>query len=419
MRSRPLVALALAAGLAGLAPGARAQPELSAVRVASGLAAPMYVAAPAGDPRLFVLERAGRIRVVSAAGALLETPYLDITGRVDTAGEGGLLGLAFEPDFAASGHFFVYYTAPDAAAASGLESRVSRFTAIGQPSASSQADPDSEAIFFRLDQPYSNHNGGTIAIRDGWLHLGLGDGGSGGDPEDRAQDDGSPFGKMLRFDLADETPPWQPEVWAKGFRNPFRFSFDRATGDLYVGDVGQSTREEIDAERADFPGGGNYGWDVEEGTLCFEPGDEKPPCGDPSLIEPIFEYAHGELPCRAAVTGGAVYRGRAYPSLRGLYFFADYCKDRIWSLRWNRDTNEVSELVERTGQIPADEGSIARVVAIAEDAAGELYFVDADGGELFRLVPEPGAAAASAAALAALAGLRAGRRVTGPWRRGC
>jgi glucose/arabinose dehydrogenase len=394
----------LALGVAiGLAPAAGAQLELSAVRVASGLLAPIYAAAPPGDPRLFILERAGRIRVL-AGGALLPAPFLDIVSRVSGAGEGGLLGLAFAPDYAESGVFYVHYTASRTPV--GIQTRVSRFTALGDPAVSNDADEDSEVILYSLDQPFDNHNGGTIAIRDGWLYLGLGDGGSGGDPQDRAQDDASPFGKMLRFDLADPGVPWTPEVWAKGLRNPFRFSFDRATGDLYLGDVGQDRREEVNVEPADSPGGLNYGWDVEEGSLCFDPKEGKPPCDDPSLVRPVFEYAHQGNTCSGAVTGGAVYRGNASPALRGRYFFADYCRDRIWSLRWNRETGAAEDVLEHTGEIPADEGSIARVTAIVEDAAGELHFVELNGGEVFRLVPEPGAGALGIAAFGVLVSLR-------------
>ena len=393
------VGVGLTVALAG---DARAQLELSAKRVASDLAAPIYAAAPPGDPRLFLVERAGRIRVL-AGGAVLPAPFLDIAAGVSTAGEGGLLGLAFAPDYATSGVFYVYYTAPRTP--SGIQSRVSRFTVAGDPATSNDADEASEELLFSLDQPFDNHNGGTLAIRDGWLYLGLGDGGSRDDPLDAAQDDGSLLGKMLRFDLAQSTMPWTPQVWAKGLRNPFRFSFDRATGDLYIGDVGQDAREEIDAERADSPGGRNYGWDVEEGSLCYQPTGSKPPCGDPSLVRPIFEYAHEVAQC-SSVTGGAVYRGSASPALRGRYFFADYCRDRIWSLRWNRETGLAEDVIEHTGAIPADVGSIARVSAIVEDAAGELYYVELNGGEVFRLVPEPGAGARGAAACAALLALR-------------
>jgi glucose/arabinose dehydrogenase len=389
-----------------LAAGARAQ-ELSAERVASGLAAPMTVAAPAGDPRLFIVEREGRIRVL-AGGAVLPTAFLDISEDVCTTVEGGLLGLVFPPDYYENGHFFVYYTAPRGTAVPcELESRASRFTVIGDPHTSNDADEDSEQVFYHVDQPYPNHNGGTIAIRDGFLYLGLGDGGDQGDPQERAQDDGSPFGKMLRFDLADTTPPWAPQQWAKGFRNPFRFSFDRETGDLYVGDVGGGLWEEIDVEPADSPGGRNYGWDVKEGTFCHGPSAGEPACNDPSLVDPVFAYPRSGFTC---VTGGSVYRGALYPALDGIYFFADYCRSKTWTLRWNPATGNAEDVVDTTGQIAADAGTIGSVAAIAEDGAGELYFVDGEDGEVFRLVPEPAAGGLGAAALAGLAALAARRR---------
>ncbi|MEB2346142.1 MAG: PQQ-dependent sugar dehydrogenase [Deltaproteobacteria bacterium] len=400
-RFASMIALALTLGAAA----ARSQ-ELSAERVATDLDAPMTVAAPPGDARLFIVERAGTIRVLQN-GSVLPGAFLDIRGDVETNGEGGLLGLAFAPDFYDSGQFFVYYTAPDATAGGDLESRLSRFIVTGTPATSNDANEASEQILYQLDQPAANHNGGTLAIRDGWLYLGLGDGGGGGG--DRAQDDAQDFGKMLRFDLDDVSVPWEPEHWAKGLRNPFRFSFDRETADLYIGDVGQNAFEEIDVERADSPGGRNYGWDVEEGSSCY---DSRPalPCGDPSLVRPVFEYAHvGSGWCSGSVTGGSVYRGSAYPALDGLYLFADYCRHKIWSLRWNRSTGEAEEVVERTGTIDVTPqgAEIEDITAIAEDGFGELYFVDA-GGELFRLVPEPGAGAAAvaAAALGSLAALR-------------
>lgn len=394
-------------GLAlGLAAGAHGQ-ELSAERVAAGLAAPMTVAAPDGDARLFIVERGGTIRVL-VGDTVLGTAFLDISDAVCTLGEGGLLGLAFAPDYATSGHFYVYYTGSqgDEEPCESLESRVSRFTVVGDPTTSNDANEGSEQFFYRLDQPDTNHNGGTIAIRDGWLYLALGDGGGQGDPQNRAQNDASPFGKMLRFDLADTTPPWVPQHWAKGFRNPFRFSFDRETGDLYIGDVGGGVLEEIDVEPADSPGGLNYGWDVMEGTSCHEPGAGKPPCNDPIFVEPVHVYPPSGWTC---VTGGSVYRGGQYPALDGIYFFADYCRSEIWSLRWNPSTGEAEDLVTRTGTIATDVGTIGNVAAIAEDGFGELYFVDG-GGEVFKLVPAPGAGASGAAALAALAALGARRR---------
>jgi glucose/arabinose dehydrogenase len=395
------------------AAGASAQG--AAVLIDDSLSSPIYAAAPYGDPRLFIVERAGTIRVLQN-GAVLPTPFLDISGSVSAAPntEGGLLGLVFAPDYTQSGVFYVYYTGDaDPPGSAPFESRVSRFTASGNPATSNVADPQ-ETILFRVGQPYTNHNGGTIAIRDGFLYLGLGDGGSSGDPEERAQDDASPFGKMLRFDLAEQQMPWTPEIWAKGLRNPFRFSFDRGTRDLYIGDVGQGELEEIDAERADSTGGRNYGWDVMEGTACYPDGGTdpgEPPCHDPSLVLPIHEYNHGAGRC--SVTGGAVYRGRASSSLRGLYFFSDFCSARIWTLRWNRATGIAGELTDRTSEFPPSSGgAISQPVAIVEDGAGELVVVSLLGN-VYRLVPEPGTGMLGAAAFAALASLARRERPVG------
>ena len=399
-RPRPhgaLVAM-LVLGMAMRASGASAQG--AAVLLENSFAEPSYAAAPAGDPRLFIVERDGMIRVLQN-GAVLDAPFLDIRDRVanPSSAEGGLLGLAFASDYTQSGVFYVYYTGDiDPSSGVTLESRVSRF--VVSPTTSSVADPQ-ETVLFRLEQPYTNHNGGTIAIRDGFLYLGLGDGGSGGDPQERAQNDSSPFGKMLRFDLSQPQVPWTPETWAKGLRNPFRFSFDRGTGDLYIGDVGQDTLEEIDAEPADSSTGGrNYGWDVKEGTNCFDPDPGEPPCNATELVPPIHEFEHVDGNC--AVTGGAVYRGSASPSLRGLYFFSDYCSAHIWTLRWNRTSGIAEAPTDRTSEFPTGAGPISNPVAIAEDGSGELVVVSLLGS-VYRLVPEPGASLLGAAALTALA----------------
>jgi len=403
LRPRPRGALvaALALMMAMQASGASAQG--AAVLLEDSFADPVYAAAPRDDPRLFIVEQAGTIRVLEA-GAVLETPFLDLRDRVNSSSsESGLLGLAFATDYAQSGVFYVYYTG-DSNPSGGFpfESRVSRFKASGDPATSNVADLQ-ETMLFRVDQPDTNHNGGTIAIRGGFLYLGLGDGGGSGDPQDRAQKDSSPFGKMLRFDLSQQQLPWTPEMWAKGLRNPFRFSFDRETDDLYIGDVGQDTLEEIDAERADSQGGRNYGWNVKEGTSCFDPDPGEPPCDATELVPPIHEYGHGggdDEGC--AVTGGAVYRGSASPSLRGLYFFSDYCSGRIWTLHWNRTTGIAEEATDRTSDFPTGAGPISKPVAITEDGSGELVVVSLLGS-VYRLVPEPDTLLLGAAALTALA----------------
>jgi glucose/arabinose dehydrogenase len=394
--------------LVGVAAAAHAQ--VSAVRVAAGLDTPLYVASPPGDARLFVVERPGRIRVIQN-GVVLAPAFLDVSSQVEWSlqDEGGLLGLAFAPDYATSGVFYVYYTRESETAPSGMTSVVSRFGVNGDPATSNDANEASETPIFELDQPETNHNGGTIAIHDGHLWLGLGDGGSGGDPLERSQDDASPFGKMQRLDLAiadPDTGDWEP--WAKGLRNPFRFGFDRLTGDLYIGDVGQERREEVDVVPASDVLADpipylNFGWDVMEGDECYDdgaPDPGEPPCFDPSFVEPIFAYPNPNMGC-AAVTGGAVYRGDPRSSLWGWYFFGDACNERLWRLRWTA-AGGLLELEELTGTVDTDAGQIDNPVAFGEDADGEIHVVDRNG-EIFRLVPEPGASAARVAALAALA----------------
>jgi glucose/arabinose dehydrogenase len=388
---------------------------VSATRIASGLAEPMYATAPAGDPRLFILERNGTIRVLQN-GSVLSTPFLDISSEVETresvGGEGGLLGMVFAPDYATSGVFYVYYTAPDPTATqSGIKSRVSRFTVSGDPATSNVADPGSEQVLFELQQPYDNHNGGTLGIRGGYLYLGLGDGGSGGDPQDRAQNDAVLFGKMIRLDLSKSNPStgdWQ--IWDKGFRNPFRWSFDAMTEDLYIGDVGQSSMEEVDVEPSDSAGGLNYGWHIMEGTNCYaSPAPGEPACNDPSLVLPIYEYTHVDGNC--AIIGGSVYRGNLYLPLRGSYFFTDLCRSNLlWSLVWDGAGGTVGPVLTHT--VVPDHGSFSSIVAITQDGTGELDAVS-QGGDVFRLVPEPASGVSVLTAAGALLALarRRGRRL--------
>jgi len=383
------------------------------VPVASGLDQPVYVTAPPDDPRLFVVERTGRIVVIDA-GVVQPTPFLDIRDRVDTEREGGLTGLVFPPDYAASGRFFVYYTngvplVNDRV----MQARISSFTAVGDPRTSDLADAASEQPLFALDLPNVMHHGGTIAIRDHWLYLGLGDGGGATsdtgayDPDDTAQDGGQLLGKMLRFDL---TQNEQPQVWSKGFRNPFRFSFDRQTGDLYIGDVGQDSREEIDVESAGSSGGLNYGWDVMEGSICADPSMSKPPCHDPSLVPPVYEYEHEVDGC-SAVTGGFVYRGTQVPALVGEYLFSDFCHPQIWSLRWEAGSGLVGLPVDRSAELVPPGATLSHIAGFGEDADGELYVTaigdfSSTGGSVYR-VPEPLATPSAAVAAVALLSLRA------------
>jgi glucose/arabinose dehydrogenase len=383
--------------------------------VTSGLNLPLLVAAPAGDPRLFVVERGGRIRLI-VAGVLRPEPFLDISDRTDTEREGGLTGLVFPPDFATTGRFLVYYQngVPNLEDRI-MESRVSAFYAIGPPATAVTADAEDEEVLFSLEQPNTIHNGSTIAIRGSWLYLAVGDGGGeppqvdgGYDPDDEAQRGGSPFGKILRLDLAIPDPDngdWQ--VWATGFRNPFRFSFDRLTGDLYLGDVGQDSFEEIDVQPANAAAGANFGWDVLEALQPVDPDPDggpdpgEPEATDPTLVPPVYAYAHAPTGCGGSVTGGFVYRGTQVPELQGQYVFADYCRDRISTLRWTAAQGLVGPVVDRTDEwMPAV--PLSRIAGFGEDAAGELYVTSfqnfgATSGCVHK-VPEAGPSGALAAA---------------------
>jgi glucose/arabinose dehydrogenase len=411
--------LPIAALLAFQAAPARA--EFVTTRVLAGLDAPMFVTSPPDDPRLFIVERGGTIRIFDGS-QLLAPPFLDISGPVDTSGEGGLLGLAFAPDYATSRAFYVYYTA-NGSGGNPLESRVVRYRAqAGQPNL---ANPTAK-VLLRVDQPFDNHNGGTIAFGpDGYLYLGLGDGGDGGDPQDNAQDGSTLLGKMVRIDVSfmddafddDYTIPAdnpfvgpdgiRDEIWAFGLRNPFRFSFDRQEDDLYIGDVGQGDWEEIDVEPQGDPGGRNYGWDVLEGPDCFDPDPGEPECDDPELVAPVHSYPHVGTDCNS-VTGGVVYRG-SVPELQGQYLFGDYCRGQIWSFVWDGAGGVDGEVLERTAELVPDVGSIDSPVAFGEDMDGEVYIVDVAGGELFRVAPEPGGPLLLATGALLLAARRARR----------
>lgn len=386
-----LMGLGLSVGVLAATAQAPAAPAyrvaLRTEEIVSGLSLPVDVT-HAGDDRLFVVEQSGTIRVVTAAGTLLPTPFLDIRSRVEAEDEQGLLGLAFHPHYAQNGRFFVHYTHLRAAD-NQLVSRISRFNVTGDPNI---ADGNTELILLEIEQPYTNHNAGDLAFGpDGYLYIPLGDGGSASDPEERAQNGALLLGKLLRIDVDQQDPglpyaipPSNPfagsqtvrnEIWASGLRNPWRISFDRLTGDLYIGDVGQNAREEIDRQPANSSGGENYGWDILEGTLCHEPISGCVP--PPNYLPPIYEYAHQES---QAVTGGFVYRGSASPALEGLYLFGEFVEGWIRVLAPDGDNWTV-----------VGEYDFARNVAsFGEDAAGELYVVSYDGG-LHRLHGSPAA----------------------------
>jgi len=355
--------------------------NIGLAEVASGLNMPLYLTAPPGDTdRLFIVEKSGTIRIVKG-GSLLPTAFLDISALVSTGSEQGLLGLAFDPDYGTNGRFAVHYT--DQAG----NTRVSTFVrSAGDPDL---ADPGSEQLVLAAEQPFENHNGGQLVLGpDGFLYLGLGDGGSGGDPQGRGQDLTDLLGSILRLDVRTATPyaipadnPFagrtdvRPEIWSYGLRNPWRFSFDRATGDLYVGDVGQNAWEEVDVSPATEGAGKsiNFGWNTMEGKHCFETNG----CDQAGLALPVLEYDHDQ---GCSITGGYVYRGTAIPEIQGHYFYGDYCGGWVRSLRY-----EAGAAVDQA-QWPslAPGGSI---LSFGEDVAGELYVMSSDG-RVFRIVPK-------------------------------
>jgi glucose/arabinose dehydrogenase len=330
--------------------------RLKLTRVATGLDAPDHLASTPGEPdRLYVVEQPGRIRVIEN-GRLSPQPFLDITSAVQAGGEQGLLSVAFHPDYADNGLFYVDYTDLDG------NTRVVEFEARG-----SEAPARKRELLF-VEQPYANHNGGQLAFGpDGRLYVGMGDGGSGGDPENRAQNLGERLGKLLSLDVDQGGSDWRIEGY--GLRNPWRFSFDRETGDLWIGDVGQGEWEEIDHTPQGEPGLENYGWDVFEGRQRYEDKDPNP---RGRLVMPVAEYSHDH---GCSVTGGFVYRGEAIPAAQGRYFYGDYCSGNVWSLALSDP--------KATG-IRRHRFRVAALSSFGEDAAGELYLVSLEGN-VFRL----------------------------------
>jgi uncharacterized protein (TIGR03437 family) len=365
-----LCLIALAACLA--VPEGQAAIQLR--RIASGFEMPLYVtSAKDGSGRLFVVEQRGRIRIV-ANGQVQEQAFLDITDRIKCCGEMGLLGLAFHPNFRNNGRLFVNYTR--AAAGFAGETVIAEYTvAPGNPNV---AVKESERIVLSFPQPFENHNGGMVEFgADGFLYIATGDGGSGGDPMGNGQSLNTLLGKILRIDV-DSTalyaiPADNPfvnaagldEIFAYGLRNPFRFSFDRETGRLFAGDVGQVQREEVDI----IVKGGNYGWNIMEGTLCFRPSTG---CNRTGLILPIHDYPRSE---GTTVTGGYVYRGSAVPSLAGKYVYADFGSGTVWALRAVSAEMWSNETLLETGR---------NISSFGEDEAGELYVADY-AGELLQI----------------------------------
>ena len=361
-------------------------PPLRLETVATGLDRPVWIGAPAGDvDRLFIVEQSGTVRIVRD-GALLPDPFLDLSGRVSCCDERGLLSVAFHPDYRDNGRLFVDYTNNSG------NTVVSELAVCGDPD---HADASSERVLLRVGQPFANHNGGQLQFGpDGDLYVGLGDGGSAGDPGERAQDLGELLGKILRIDVSSAggapyaIPPdnpfagvsgAEPEIYLYGLRNPWRFSFDRATGDLYIGDVGQDSWEEIDflaSVAGGAPAGGaNLGWDDCEGLTPFEGTCD-------GSLPPVLVYDHGE---GCSVTGGFVYRGCALPGWAGAYFYSDYCYGfvRAFTIAGGAVTAET----DLTADLAPD-GSVGNVSAFGEDARGELYMAEYSSGTIYRIVAE-------------------------------
>jgi glucose/arabinose dehydrogenase len=323
---------------------------------------PLYVTAPPGDTsRLFVVQKTGAIRVLKN-GSLLPAPFLDISGLVSGGGEQGLLSMAFDPGFARNGRFYVDYTDLDG------DTRVVRYRVGG--GSPDVADPASAKVLLRVTQPYENHNGGQLQFGpDGRLYVGMGDGGSGGDPQHRAQDPRTRLGKLLRLNV--DVSPVRVRTYAKGLRNPWRFSFDRKTRALWIGDVGQNAWEEIDYVRPGHAAGLNFGWSGYEGTHVYD-AQVAATLPKASLTWPVAQYGHslGE-----SVTGGYVYRGSAVPALRGWYLFADFASGHVWAKKGPGGARRL---------LPGADGKLTQIASFGQDARGELYIVSL-AGKVYRV----------------------------------
>lgn len=381
----PVVALCLLACDEGPAaangdpPGDAEAVELELV--AEGFDRPVHLAVAPGDTtRVFVVEQAGRIRVVRS-GEVLGTPFLDVSGLITSGGERGLLSVAFHPEHGSNGRLFAFYTDPSG------DARVVEYRVGSDPDV---ADPGSARVVLEVDQPFTNHNGGLVAFGpDGYLYVGLGDGGGSGDPLDQGQNAATLLGSILRIDVDGSEPyaippdnPFvghgeaRPEIWAYGLRNPWRFGFDPGTGDLYIADVGERRWEEVNVEPEGAGGGINYGWNIMEASECFGGG----PCDTTGLALPVYEYRTNVEGC--SVTGGEVYRGERLPELEGLYFFGDYCEGWIRSFRYvNGEARDVRDWAEL--------GTPGNITSFGTDGRGELYVLTHQG-RIYRLAPTGG-----------------------------
>ncbi len=375
---------------AGLAGPSLAAPQIQLTPIVSGIDSPLAIThAGDGSGRLFITLQIGRILIYDGQ-QVLPAPFLDIGSLITAEAERGLLSLAFHPDYVSNGFLYVNYTDLNG------DTVVARYTVSADPDV---VDPASAVILLNIPQPFANHNGGQLQFGpDGYLYIGMGDGGGGGDPSDNAQSLNSLLGKMLRIDV-NAGPPYGippdnpfigdpaalPEIWALGLRNPWRFSFDRLTGDLWIADVGQDDLEEVNVQAGSSAGGENYGWRRMEGTNCFNPAAG---CNDGSLTLPILQYDHS-LGC--SISGGYRYRGQDHPGLAGIYFYGDFCTGRIWGASSDAAGSwTAAELLDTD----------LRISAFGEDEAGEIYvaYLSSNAGAVFRIgevVPEPPPAADS------------------------
>lgn len=353
-------------------------PSIAPKMMTGGLDMPLTITSTGNreDKRLFVVEQSGKIRIINADGTLVTKPLLDLSGTVLIGSEMGLLGLTFHPDFATNHFLYVNYVDKN------RQTIIARFTANKE---TTSADPASQKILLTLKQPYDNHNGGDLHFGpDGYLYIALGDGGSGGDPENRAQNTKVLFGKILRIDVDNKQPydipdnnPYRiipgaaPEIWALGLRNPWRFSFDRKTGEMYIADVGQSAVEELNVQSADSKGGENYGWRCYEGPTIYNTDGCQ---AASSYVKPVLAYDHSSGRC--SITGGFVYRGSRYPNMSGKYFYADFCSGQIYYTEPKQEGTWGAILAAKHP---------ARISSFGEDNNGELYFSDYENGAIYRI----------------------------------
>lgn len=367
-----------------------ALPALQLVEVAKGFRSPTFMCCDPGNAeRWFILQKEGRLRFMES-GVIREQDFIDLSEQVSTSSEQGLLGMAFHPKFPEKPQVFLNYTNLDGATC------VSRFTVDTEKWI---ADPSSEAILITIEQPWANHNGGMIAFspKDGYLYIGMGDGGAGGDPNGAGQDGQNLLGKILRIDIDVEgdapygiprdnpfigNDDFRDEIWAYGVRNPWRFCFDPLNGDMYIGDVGQNAWEEISYQPGSSKGGENYGWKIMEANHKF---DKNPPEAVTDLVAPIHEYSQGGKAGHCSVTGGYIYRGTAIPGLEGVYFYGDYCSGGVGSFRVV-DGKQVGR-VNHSDNFNVNR-KLATLVSFGVDAAGELYLLTMSGA-LYRVEARP------------------------------